>query len=120
MRKVYLTYRDRALQISQTVSAKSTATGRASVDGAGGNREAQTSTASFTLSWSHYVFLISIENPRLQFSHSLWENWRGVNWGSYYPLSCLEYPYSAECVRILAAEPSRGRRRRGRRSSWRV
>ncbi|MCP3964426.1 MAG: DUF1016 domain-containing protein, partial [bacterium] len=64
MRKFYLTYRDREPQISQTVSAKfpQPPGERASTELAAAEIS-QTPSASFTLSWSHYVFLISIENP---------------------------------------------------------
>ncbi|MCP5043162.1 MAG: DUF1016 domain-containing protein, partial [bacterium] len=64
MRRFYLTYRDREPQISQTVSAKlpQPPGERASTE-LGAAENAQASSASFTLSWSHYVFLVSIENP---------------------------------------------------------
>ncbi len=64
MRKFYLTYRDRAPQISQTVSAKFPAPPGDRVSAAlKAAEKSQTSSAIFTLGWSHYVFLISIDNP---------------------------------------------------------
>ncbi len=64
MRKFYLIYRDREPQISQTVSAKFPAPPGdrrpAKLEAA---EKTQKSSAFFTLGWSHYVFLISIENP---------------------------------------------------------
>ncbi len=67
MRKFYLTYRDRAAQIAQTPSAQFLESGK--------NRSmaaplAKTPTVSaqsimpFSLSWSHYVFLLSLENSQ--------------------------------------------------------
>jgi predicted nuclease of restriction endonuclease-like (RecB) superfamily len=60
MRKFYLAYKDRALQISQMASAKlplgeATTTTLQPIAG-----KAKT---QFSLSWSQYVFLISINNP---------------------------------------------------------
>ncbi len=64
MRKFYLTYRDREPQISQTVSAQFPApTGDRTPAELGAAEKTQKSSAFFTLGWSHYVFLISIENP---------------------------------------------------------
>lgn len=69
MRKFYLTYQDRSMQIDQTPSAKflpdeksqmpsgKSMTARKSQIASG------TSAISFNLSWSQYVFLISIDNP---------------------------------------------------------
>lgn len=57
MRKFYMTYQSRHKQIAQTVSAQSKK-----------SRKAQTPSAQsplprqFTLSWSHYVFLLGLEN----------------------------------------------------------
>ena len=55
MRKFFLSYRDRTGSISQKASAKSLTTGVA--------MPANASPATFSLSWSHYVFLIGIKNP---------------------------------------------------------
>lgn len=64
MRKFYLAYKDRGPQISQTPSAKSptqkksqTASGKLPVD-----KKDWTPSAPFALSWSQYVFLISIDD----------------------------------------------------------
>ena len=69
MRKFYLTYQDRSMQIDQTPSAKflpdeisqmpsgKSMTARKSQIASG------TSAIPFNLSWSQYVFLISIDNP---------------------------------------------------------
>ena len=69
MRKFYLTYQDRTPQISQMPSGKflseeksQTSSGKLPL-----SRKSQTSSAKFVspfkLSWSQYVFLISIDNP---------------------------------------------------------
>ncbi len=64
MRKFYLTYRDREPQIAQTVSAQlPMAPSDQTPPALEAAEKTQTSSAFFTLSWSHYVFLISIENP---------------------------------------------------------
>lgn len=64
MRKFYLTYHDREQQISQNVSAKFPAPpGDRTPAELEAAEKAQTPSAFFTLGWSHYVFLISIENP---------------------------------------------------------
>ncbi len=57
-------YHDREPQISQNVSAKFPAPpgDRASAEFEAAEKS-QTSSAFFTLSWSHYVFLISVDNP---------------------------------------------------------
>jgi hypothetical protein len=69
MRKLFLTYQDRAPQISQMPSGKflpdeksQTASGKLPL-----SKKSQTPSAKFSsplkLSWSQYVFLISINNP---------------------------------------------------------
>ncbi len=64
MRKFYLTYRNREPQISQTVSAKfPPPSGERAPTELEAVEKTQTPSANFTLSWSHYVFLISVENP---------------------------------------------------------
>ena len=65
MRRFFLSYQDRRPTISQTPSGiLATAQRSQKTSGNSENAEiSQTSSASFTLSWSHYVFLISIENP---------------------------------------------------------
>jgi predicted nuclease of restriction endonuclease-like (RecB) superfamily len=65
MRRFFLTYQDRRPAISQTPSGILAAAQR-SQKPSGKSEDAlmsQTPSASFTLSWSHYVFLISVENP---------------------------------------------------------
>lgn len=63
MRKFYLTYRDRESQISQTVSAKfPIPTGERGPPELEAAEKTQKSSAIFALSWSHYVFLISVED----------------------------------------------------------
>jgi len=64
MRKFYLTYRDQAPQISQTLSAKlpegtipATASRKSSAAGI-----SPTLPAQFNLSWSHYVFLMGVKD----------------------------------------------------------
>jgi predicted nuclease of restriction endonuclease-like (RecB) superfamily len=64
MRRFYLTYKDRAPQISQIASAKlqssqesQTTPGKFEL-----SEKTQSPSAQFTLSWSQYVFLISIES----------------------------------------------------------
>jgi predicted nuclease of restriction endonuclease-like (RecB) superfamily len=69
MRKFYLTYRDRAMAISQTPSGKSGHTVKSQIESGESlaplklkitDRAAQ---APFALSWSQYVFLLSLDNP---------------------------------------------------------
>lgn len=56
MRRFYLTYRERAIPISQTPSGKSSALQK--------TQTLSVKTESpFTLSWSHYLFLMGIKNP---------------------------------------------------------
>ena len=56
MRKFYLLWRDRVVQISQKPSGKLPSTAiRQTPSGK--------SAAPFTLSWSHYVLLLTIKNP---------------------------------------------------------
>jgi predicted nuclease of restriction endonuclease-like (RecB) superfamily len=64
MRRFYLTFKDRAPRISQIASAKlqssqesQTTSGELEL-----SEKTQRASAQFTLSWSQYVFLISIEN----------------------------------------------------------
>ncbi|PKO91395.1 MAG: DUF1016 domain-containing protein [Betaproteobacteria bacterium HGW-Betaproteobacteria-10] len=57
MRKFFLAYRDRPTQISQKPSAKSAGTDNGVV-----NRQLPLPPNPFTLSWSHYVFLIGIKS----------------------------------------------------------
>lgn len=76
MRKFYLLYRDRAPQISQTLSAKLPAElepgpGQNVGPSSGGSSlparaglASPGSSSPFVLSWSHYVFLMSMETPR--------------------------------------------------------
>lgn len=56
MRRFYLEYQDTTPQIPQTVSGKSQAMipAKSSIG--------QTPSAQFTLSWSHYIFLMNIDN----------------------------------------------------------
>ncbi len=84
MRKFFLTYSDRAGQIAQTVSAQLQDCRQAS----GKARKTQTPSAElvrtgslprkFTLSWSHYIFLISLDSkPERDFYEieSAEQNW---------------------------------------------
>lgn len=57
MRKFFLAYRDRPTQISQKLSAKSAETANRAA-----TRQPLLPPNTFTLSWSHYVFLIGIKN----------------------------------------------------------
>ncbi len=69
MRKFYLTYQDRAAQITQTPTSKFLADEKSQMPS--GKlviaRKSQTASGTFVspfiLSWSQYVFLISIDNP---------------------------------------------------------
>ena len=69
MRKFYLTYQDRAAQIAQTPSAnfladeKSQMPSGKSVTARKSQIASDTFAIPFNLSWSQYVFLISIDNP---------------------------------------------------------
>jgi predicted nuclease of restriction endonuclease-like (RecB) superfamily len=69
MRKFFLTYRDRRLLISQTLSAKSNSSTPTRPEDTGDSlpsAEAQTGATHrqhlFPLSWSHYVFLLAIDD----------------------------------------------------------
>ena len=57
MRRFYLEYQDRRPQIAQTPSAQSV------IPDAVGAEKVQTVSAQFALSWSHYIFLMSIPTP---------------------------------------------------------
>ena len=68
MRRFYLSYRDRSAQISQTASAKlpgakkgQTAPGQASL--AQISQTASAKSETWSLSWSHYLFLMGIKDP---------------------------------------------------------
>lgn len=69
MRKFYLTYQDRATQIAQAPSAKFLADEKSQMPSGKSVVARKTQTASgtfaipFNLSWSQYIFLISIDNP---------------------------------------------------------
>ena len=69
IRKFYLTYQDRAAQIAQTPSAKFLTDEKSQIPSGKSvaARKSQipsgTFTIPFNLSWSQYVFLISINNP---------------------------------------------------------
>ena len=78
MRRFYLMYQDRYLAIAQTVSGQLTASKKAQILSGQSEHDAKSKTLSrklfapqkkqlspvnFTLSWSHYVFLIGIKNP---------------------------------------------------------
>ncbi len=65
MRRFFLAYQDRRPAISQKPSGILAAEQKSQKPSGklGGVEKSQTSSAVFTLGWSHYVFLISIENP---------------------------------------------------------
>jgi predicted nuclease of restriction endonuclease-like (RecB) superfamily len=60
MRLFYLEYRELSPQIAQTLSAKSPAKSRTEIPI--GQTLSDLFTSRFTLSWSHYVFLMNIDN----------------------------------------------------------
>lgn len=72
IRKFYLTYRDRVPQIAQTPSAQLPRKGQTPSDQTAKNlpvsgqsdfpAKLQTLSAQFTLSWSHYIFLMGIKD----------------------------------------------------------
>jgi predicted nuclease of restriction endonuclease-like (RecB) superfamily len=122
MRKFFLAYRDRAPQISQMLSAKYLAQQKSQTPS--GKLEKATSSfpaeacadisqmapAKFALSWSQYVFLISIGNPdersfyEIEAAHGGWtlpELKRQFDSGLYERLALSR---DKEGVRTLAAE----------------
>jgi hypothetical protein len=72
MRRFFLAYSDDSLRIAQTVSGQSDTLGKTqTVSGQSSagksvkaSAELPSAKDSFTLSWSHYVFLLGIRNPR--------------------------------------------------------
>lgn len=70
MRKFFLAYRDRVTEIPQSASGEwvvpliSQKPSGKSITATGDHRQSKSTTAStpFKLSWSHYVFLMSIKN----------------------------------------------------------
>ena len=116
MRKFYLTYQDRATQIARTPSAKFLADEKSQTPSGKSVTAQKSQTASgtlaipFNLSWSQYVFLISIDNPdergfyeieAAQGSWTLPELKRQFNSGLYERLSLSR---DKEGVKKLAAE----------------
>ncbi len=63
MRRFYLTYRDRAPAIAQTLSAQSGPEAIAQTLSAQSPHGTQGTKNTWALSWSHYVSLLSISNP---------------------------------------------------------
>jgi len=116
MRKFFLAYRDRAPQISQMPSAKFLANEKSqmpsgkSVTARKSQIASGTSAIPFNLSWSQYVFLISIDNPEersfyeIEAAQSGWtlpELKRQFNSGLYERLALSR---DKEGVKKLAAE----------------
>lgn len=62
MRKFYLLWQSRVMEISQTPSAKSLPDQKLQLIGKY-QRSSGTSQSPFTLSWSHYVLLLTIKDP---------------------------------------------------------
>ena len=61
MRKFYVTYRERS-EISETPSRKLLSSAKSQLP-SGQLQKSETLSRKFTLSWSHYVFLLGIKNP---------------------------------------------------------
>jgi predicted nuclease of restriction endonuclease-like (RecB) superfamily len=116
MRKFFLAYRDRAPQISQMPSAKflsdekSQIPSGTSVAARKSQMPSGTFSVPFNLSWSQYVFLISINNPdersfyEIEAAHGGWtlpELKRQFNSGLYERLALSR---DKEGVKKLAAE----------------
>lgn len=116
MRKFFLAYRDRAPQISQMPSAKFLADEKSqipsgkSVAARKSQMPSGTFSVPFNLSWSQYVFLISINNPdersfyEIEAAHGGWtlpELKRQFNSGLYERLALSR---DKEGVKKLAAE----------------
>jgi predicted nuclease of restriction endonuclease-like (RecB) superfamily len=90
MRRFYLEYQDRRPQIAQTPSAQSLIPSAATAE------KAQTPSAQFTLSWSHYIFLLSIPSPDERRFYEI--EAAGQNW----PLRELKRQFSAGLYERLA------------------
>lgn len=116
MRKFYLTYQDRAAQIAQTPPAKFLTDEKSQIPSGKSvaARKSQipsgTFATPFNLSWSQYVFLISIDNPdersfyEIEAAHGGWtlsELKRQFNSGLYERLALSR---DKDGVKKLAAE----------------
>jgi len=94
MRKFYLTYKERS-EISGTLSRKLLSSAKSQAS-SGQLQKSETLSQKFTLSWSHYVFLLGVKNPEERSFYEIeatGQNWsirelkRQFNTGLYERLS---------------------------------